>query len=167
MKEYFYLDSNNQQQGPVSPTLFPQLGVNRNTMVWCAGMDNWVPAGDIPELHDYLIPQPSSTYNNSVNNGRFVNNQPYNNGLPQLPPPSNLVWGILTTILCCLPFGIVSIVYASQVDSEWNVGNYERAYRKSNLARTWAIVAAAAGLIMNGILFFTSLLPIFAGLAVG
>ncbi|MBO7197759.1 MAG: CD225/dispanin family protein, partial [Tidjanibacter sp.] len=35
------------------------------------------------------------------------------------PPSSNLIWGILTTIFCCLPFGIVSIVFASRVDSLW------------------------------------------------
>lgn len=37
-------------------------------------------------------------------------------GQPSQPKPdSNLVWGILTTILCCLPLGIVSIVKASKV----------------------------------------------------
>ena len=34
-------------------------------------------------------------------------------GQPSQPKPdSNLVWGILATILCCLPLGIVSIVKA-------------------------------------------------------
>lgn len=34
-------------------------------------------------------------------------------------PDNNLVWGILVTILCCLPFGIVSIIKASSVDNLW------------------------------------------------
>ena len=39
-------------------------------------------------------------------------------GLPPAgaPPNNNLVLGILVTIFCCLPFGIVSIIYASKVD---------------------------------------------------
>ena len=63
---------------------------------------------------------------------------------PQGPPPSsNMVWAILTTILCCLPFGIVAIVYASKVDGYWYAGNYEAAYDASNKARNWSIAAAA------------------------
>ena len=36
------------------------------------------------------------------------------------PPyvPNHLVWAILVTIFCCLPFGIVSIVYAAQVNRD-------------------------------------------------
>jgi hypothetical protein len=32
--------------------------------------------------------------------------------------PNHLVWAILTTIFCCLPFGIVAIVYAAQVNTK-------------------------------------------------
>ena len=37
-----------------------------------------------------------------------------NTATPQVP--NNLVWAILTTLFCCLPAGIVSIVYAAQVN---------------------------------------------------
>ena len=37
----------------------------------------------------------------------------YAQGQRPLKPDNNLVWAILCTLLCCLPFGIVSIVYAS------------------------------------------------------
>ncbi len=53
--------------------------------------------------------------------------QPYQGYQPEnqsgYKPDSNLVWAILTTLFCCLPFGIVSIVYASKVDSYWAQGN--------------------------------------------
>lgn len=62
---------------------------------------------------------------------------------PQQAPPNNLVWGILTTVFCCLPFGIVSIVYAAKVDGQWASGQYALAEESSKKARTWAIVAAA------------------------
>lgn len=63
------------------------------------------------------------------------------------PPPSNLVWGILTTVFCCLPAGIVSIVYAAQVNPKWSTGDLEGARRASRNAGTWAIVAAGVSLI--------------------
>ncbi len=64
------------------------------------------------------------------------------------PKPDNyLVWAILTTILCCLPFGIVSIVYATKVDNLYYAGQYDEAAAKAKSAKTWAIVAAASGLI--------------------
>jgi ABC-type Fe3+ transport system permease subunit len=65
---------------------------------------------------------------------------------PKLPPPNYLVWAILSTILCCLPFGIVSIVYAAQVNSKWTAGDYEGAESASRNAKIWAWVAFGVGL---------------------
>lgn len=60
----------------------------------------------------------------------------------QFPPSSNLVWGILTTIFCCLPLGIVSIVYASKVEGLWASGNYNEARAAARKAGTWAMWSA-------------------------
>lgn len=67
--------------------------------------------------------------------------------VPNTPykPDSGLVWGILTTLFCCLPFGIVSIVYASKVDSLWYMGNYEGAMDSAKKAKNWAMWAAIIG----------------------
>jgi len=64
------------------------------------------------------------------------------------PPSSNLVWAILATIFCCLPFGIVSIVYAAGVNSKWTAGDYQGAQDASSKARTWAIAAAISGVVL-------------------
>lgn len=60
---------------------------------------------------------------------------------PQPPPPpkpsSFLVWAILATIFCCMPFGIVSIVHASKVDGLWNANDFEGAIDAARKARTW------------------------------
>lgn len=54
--------------------------------------------------------------------------------------PSNYLWlAILITLLCCIPFGIVSIVYAAMVDSNWNAGRFDEARRCSSRARAWAL----------------------------
>ena len=68
----------------------------------------------------------------------------------QPPKPSNnLVWGILTTICCCLPFGIVSIVFAAKVDSLYYSGRYEEAQTAARKAGTWAVVAAIVGFLSS------------------
>jgi hypothetical protein len=63
------------------------------------------------------------------------------------PPPNYLVWAILTTIFCCLPLGIVSIVYSTQVNSKWATGDVIGAQEASAKARTFAIWTAVAGAV--------------------
>lgn len=60
------------------------------------------------------------------------------------PPDNNLVWGILTTILCCLPLGVVSIIKASQVNSLWAQGQFDAARRSADDAKKWAIWSVVA-----------------------
>ena len=50
MKQYYYVDGNNQQQGPIDAAQLPSFGVTTKTLVWCEGMANWQVAGEIPEL---------------------------------------------------------------------------------------------------------------------
>ncbi|WP_414940493.1 CD225/dispanin family protein [Amycolatopsis sp. cmx-11-51] len=72
---------------------------------------------------------------------------------PGPPPNNNLVWGILTTILCCLPFGIVSIIKATQVNTLWAQGQPAAAKEAADAAKKWAIIAAIVGVVV-GILYF-------------
>lgn len=70
-------------------------------------------------------------------------------GAPVAPkPPNHLVWAILTTLFCCLPFGIVSIVFAAQVDSKYNSGDAAGSLQASENAKKWAIAAAVSGVVI-------------------
>ena len=60
---------------------------------------------------------------------------------------NNLVWAILATICCCIPTGIVSIVYAAQVNGKLSAGDFVEAQRYANNARTWAIISLVLGLL--------------------
>lgn len=73
----------------------------------------------------------------------------YGPGAGGAPPPNYLVWAILSTILCCVPAGIVSIVFATKVNSKWQAGDQAGALKASNNAKTWAIVAAVLGVIVG------------------
>lgn len=80
------------------------------------------------------------------------------------PPPNYLVWAILTTILCCLPFGIVSIIYAAQVNSKWVGGDYEGARLSSKNAKIWAWVAFGVAVASWVVWILLSMLGVIAGI---
>lgn len=82
------------------------------------------------------------------------NNNPTFYSQPGAAKPDNyLVWAILSTICCCLPFGIVSIVYAAKVNGLWAGGQYAAAKQASDDAKKWAIIAAIVGAVANLITF--------------
>ena len=74
------------------------------------------------------------------------------------PPPNHLAWAIITTILCCLPLGIVSIVFAAQVNGKWSAGDVAGAQESSRKARLFALWGTIIGAVI-GVLY---LLLVFA-----
>ena len=64
------------------------------------------------------------------------------------PPPNYLVWAILTTLFCCLPLGIASIVYAAQVNSKYTAGDVAGARASSQRAKQFAIWSAVVGIVV-------------------
>lgn len=63
-------------------------------------------------------------------------------------PDNFLIWAILSTVLCCLPFGIVSCVYSSKVDGLYNNGQYEEAELAAANAKKWAKISAIVGAVV-------------------
>ena len=78
-------------------------------------------------------------------------------------PNSYLALAIVSTILCCLPTGIVSIVYATKVNSAYADGNYDEANRASKNAKTWGLVSVGLALL-GWILYFIFGVALLAGL---
>lgn len=68
------------------------------------------------------------------------------------PPPNYLVWAIVSTVLCCLPLGIASIVFAAQVNGKYASGDVAGAQQSSAKAKKFAIWSAVVGLVL-GILY--------------
>ena len=65
-----------------------------------------------------------------------------------VPKPDNyLVWAILSTVLCCMPIGIVSIVHSAKVDSLYYSGNYGEAQEAADKAKKWAIRSVIAAIV--------------------
>ena len=69
----------------------------------------------------------------------------------QAEVPNYLVQAILTTLFCCLPLGIVSIVYAAQVNGKVMAGDRAGALESSHNARLWAWISFGVGLVFIGL----------------
>lgn len=177
MKQYYYVDGNNQQQGPIDAAQLPAFGVTTKTLVWCEGMANWQAAGEIPELASFFaakqpeIPaqpqmqpgtpaqpqiQPQAQPQTMNINNFQQTQQPMNSQPPfqqpnnqQMPPqPDNyLVWAILVTVLCCLPLGVASIIYSVKVGSLYAQGDYNGAVDASQKAKKFAMIGGIGGLV--------------------
>ena len=92
---------------------------------------------------------------------QVYNKQETNGTAPATRPNSNLIWAILCTFFCCLPLGIVSIVYSTKVDSRWDAGDYAGAYSAAKKAKKWALCGAISSvavslisLLVYGVIFF-------------
>ena len=81
------------------------------------------------------------------------------------PPPNYLVQAILTTIFCCLPFGIVAIVFASQVNSKFAARDFAGAKASSDSARKWSWVSFGLGLVVIVISIVVQILAFGAAVA--
>lgn len=119
-----------------------------------------------PASGESAPPVPGAQQGYNPNQG-YYGGQGYNpQGYPygpgqQGPPPSYLAWAIISTLCCCMPFGIVAIIYASKVNGLWLRGDVNGAYKASARAQTWTILAIVIGLLAN---FFVALLnPMFLG----
>lgn len=68
-------------------------------------------------------------------------------GQPMGPKPDNyLIWSILVTLFCCLPFGIAAIISSTKVDSLYNSGQYAQAAAASASAKKWNMWGVIIGL---------------------
>ena len=106
-----------------------------------------LPADDeIPDLPPFYGRQ-----SNAVGNPYYQGTPQYANGgsypasqaVAENPkcPPTNLVWAIISTLCCCLPLGILGIVFAYLTKKNYKGGNYEKAEKFSDYG-AWSIIAA-------------------------
>ncbi len=141
----WYYSKGGMQLGPVNEDLLREKCQNGEvqaaTLVWKEGMADWKPVSEVAQFSGLvsatqITPPPVS--------GQMMNPQPAQAVSYQQTPIPNYLWqSIVATLFCCMPFGIVAIVYAAKVDSLVAAGDYAGASAASKTARTWVIAAVA------------------------
>lgn len=157
MKQYYYLTPQNEQKGPVDGSQLAAYGVNANTMVWTQGMAQWAPAGSVAELASVItpaasVPPPSSSPQPQPQPQSvvYVQTNPAGTSQPSMPKPNNhMMMAVLTTVFCCLPLGVVGIVYASKVDGLYYAGDYAGATNAANSARRWSLIGIVSSIVVS------------------
>lgn len=180
----YWIFLNNEKQGPYTLTDLQQVELSPDTLVWRDGLNRWVEAQEIEELEILFATKQPPTFEEEAKSNQSnvnCNNIPpvY---LPQekevtppqyIPqpqtiepaqeqqkpcPPNYLVWAILSTLCCCQPLGIVAIIFAANVNSKYNRGDYEGAVKNSERAALWVILSFVIGLATLPIQMLVSLL---------
>jgi hypothetical protein len=83
------------------------------------------------------------------------------------PPPNYLALSIISTLFCCQIFGIISIIYAAQVNSKYMAGDYIGAESASRNAKTWGLVSVGTGVLILAFVFIFYGAIVFAALSSG
>lgn len=140
----YYIATNGQPEGPYTVEELASRRITPDTLVWNETFTNWLPAGDVDELKQTLFgnttfngPQPPKP---SYAPGSYVPPAAPEYGYQQpldICPKTWLVESILVTLFCCIPFGIVGIIKASNVESRFRAGDYEGALEASKAAGKW------------------------------
>jgi hypothetical protein len=68
---------------------------------------------------------------------------------PQAPVNNYLVPAVLVTLCCCLPGGVVAIIYAAQVNTKLAAGDIAGAMAASRNAKMWTWISAGAGVLVG------------------
>jgi len=134
-----------KEYGPVSAEQLHEWvrdgRANAQTLVQAEGSTEWKPLGQFPEFAQAA----SATMPPPV-----VMSQPKPN------IPNYLVPAVLSTICCCLPFGIVAIIFAAQVNTKLQAGDILGATAASRNARMWCWIAFGAGAILSLLYLFSA-----------
>jgi hypothetical protein len=62
--------------------------------------------------------------------------------------PNYLIPAIVVTLLCCLPTGVASIIFATQVNAKIAAGDMEGAVASSKKAKLWMFISIGAAVLL-------------------
>ncbi|NLN77743.1 MAG: hypothetical protein GX141_02355 [Armatimonadetes bacterium] len=77
---------------------------------------------------------------------------------PQVAIKDFFVESLLVTLFCCLPFGIIALVFSSQAKSRLSVGDYVGAQSAANSAKTFVQIGLGLALATAFISFISTIL---------
>ena len=90
-------------------------------------------------------------------------NQINNQGNVPAKPNNYLALSIITTVMCCMPLGVVSIIKSTKVDGLYHEGKYQEAEETSKSAKNWAMAGIISTVVFFVLYFFFMILVAGAG----
>ena len=172
----YWINLNGIQSGPHTFVELQQMEITPAAYVWRPGMDDWKPITSIPELVSLYVdaeqhrqeaqlaepshpaveqpaePAPAVPVQDPVTSTPApAEPQAPTAQLESIPecPPTNLVWAILSMVLCCLPLGVVALVYSIKVTQKYRMGDYKGAEHYSEVSAWWCIGTIIAGIVLS------------------
>ena len=159
----YWINHNGVQTGPVELDAIKEMKLTSKAFVWHEGLNEWVNITQVPELQGFYVAeqvqdgvvtgqpvqpvQQQTSYQPAQQQPQYVGQEPVQQTPPAECPPTNLVWAIITTLMCCLPAGIVAIVYAIKVQNKYREGDIEGAKRASETGAWWCIASIILGIL--------------------
>ncbi len=151
---YFYLDSSNTQRGPLSLLHLKECDIAPETQIWFEGQAEWVCAYTLEELSDYFAQK--AEQNSQTPPPPPHNPEPKVNYINISNPRALIIESILVTLFCCLPGGIVSLIYALRIEDLWQAKRYQEALQAAKSSKMWLIISLCA-IIIYPIIYFVLL----------
>lgn len=167
MSEWYY-DLDGEQQGPVSKEVlqakFVSAELPPSNLVWTKDMADWQPASEVEGLISIATPitpvLQSETLDSVFSQSDEIPESeeefsPYAapNSAEELPnsmltgkmPRTYLVQSIILTALtffccCCIPLGVIPLVYSVMVSNRYDRGDYYGSKAASGTAKVWCII---------------------------
>lgn len=163
----YWINHKGVQSGPVDLDGLKQMGLTSAAYVWHEGLTDWVKITQLPELQGlYEMTADTGAAAGSrdaaatgetmrqespaaaTQPGQCAPHVPTDAGQEGDPiPPSNLMWAIAATVLCCAPLGIVAIINAARVAKCYRAGDIMGARSASQAAAWWSIAAIVVGVV--------------------
>ena len=101
------------------------------------------------------MPEPPSLPTSFESDNPYASSDSASVGTPQIPVfevPNYLVLSIVAAVVsfffCCIPFGIVAVVFSLQVNQRLAGGDYEGAKASSEKAKLWAWICIGIALAL-------------------
>ncbi len=104
--------------------------------------------------YQYNSPNQGGYQYGSPNQGQHQNSGAPNSGTPYM------ILAIFTVLMCCMPLGIVAIVYASRINGFLRSGDYEGAREAAKKVKIFSIIGIIGGLVSMTLFFAFNLTEI-------
>lgn len=171
MATKYWVNIDGIQSGPISRDELADMDFNPEvTYVWHQELDDWHRIDQLSEFADIVVgksvqqsvtPPPIPSEPEAfivppvppVPSVPSEPEEPIVQPVPSEPAPSgaeaptNLVWAVIVTVMCCQITGIIAIAYGAMTSTANSAGNYEKARHYSDIAQIWVMVSIALGLV--------------------